>query len=54
MFFGDFCKLNRTLIDCTCLEELQEVFVMLVVVVYPTGGFSFIAFECHPSPFSEL
>ena len=36
-------------------ENLKEIFVMLVVIVVFsfTGGFSFIAFRRHPSPFRE-
>ena len=47
---------QQTLAMVLAWENLQETFVMLVVVVvfYLTGGFALIAFRRHSSPFREL
>ena len=52
MAFVNLTKLPAMLLDW---ENLEDVFVMLVVVVvFLTGGFLLIAFQRHPSTFREL
>ena len=51
MFLVDICKFNKTPGDATCLENQQEVFVMLIVFLSSLEVFTFPGYFSMPLAF---